>query len=62
MVLIQYLPDAGSGDSDVSEELKKEKIADLKNKEKDLQDSLTQKLEELKKICLREAVSIFIST
>uniref|UniRef100_A0A8C8H960 FERM domain-containing protein n=2 Tax=Oncorhynchus tshawytscha TaxID=74940 RepID=A0A8C8H960_ONCTS len=46
---------AGSGDSDVSEELKKEKIADLKNKEKDLQDSLTQKLEELKKICLREA-------
>uniref|UniRef100_A0A4W5LN62 FERM domain containing 4B n=1 Tax=Hucho hucho TaxID=62062 RepID=A0A4W5LN62_9TELE len=46
---------AGSGDSDVSEELKKEKIADLKNKEKDLQDTLTQKLEELKKICLREA-------
>ncbi|XP_064822781.1 FERM domain-containing protein 4B-like isoform X2 [Oncorhynchus masou masou] len=46
---------AGSEDSDVSEELKKEKIADLKNKEKDLQDSLTQKLEELKKICLREA-------
>ncbi|XP_029630595.1 FERM domain-containing protein 4B isoform X1 [Salmo trutta] len=46
---------AGSGDSDVSEELKKEKIADLKNKEKDLQDALTQKLEELKKICLREA-------
>lgn len=62
MVLIECLPDAGSGDSDVSEELKKEKIADLKNKEKDLQDALTQKLEELKKICLREAVSIFVST
>ncbi|XP_041743748.2 FERM domain-containing protein 4B isoform X1 [Coregonus clupeaformis] len=46
---------AGSGDSEVSEELKKEKIADLKKKEKDLQDTLTPKLEELKKICLREA-------
>uniref|UniRef100_A0A4W5QBF1 FERM domain containing 4B n=1 Tax=Hucho hucho TaxID=62062 RepID=A0A4W5QBF1_9TELE len=46
---------AGSADSEVSEEQKKEKIADLKKKQKDLQDTLTQKLEELKKICLREA-------
>ncbi|XP_029550482.1 FERM domain-containing protein 4B isoform X2 [Salmo trutta] len=46
---------AGSADSEVSEEQKKEKIADLKKKRKDLQDTLTQKLEELKKICLREA-------
>uniref|UniRef100_A0A8C7VQR7 FERM domain containing 4Ba n=1 Tax=Oncorhynchus mykiss TaxID=8022 RepID=A0A8C7VQR7_ONCMY len=45
---------AGSADSEVSEEQKK-KVADLKKKRQDLQDSLTQKLEELKKICLREA-------
>lgn len=47
----------GSADSEVTEEQKKEKIAELKKKEKDLQDTLMQKLEELKKICLREAVS-----
>ncbi|XP_071351581.1 FERM domain-containing protein 4B isoform X3 [Trachinotus anak] len=46
---------AGSAESEVSEEQKKEKIAELKKKEKDLQDTLTQKLEELKKICMREA-------
>uniref|UniRef100_A0AAQ6A2V7 FERM domain-containing protein n=1 Tax=Amphiprion ocellaris TaxID=80972 RepID=A0AAQ6A2V7_AMPOC len=46
---------AGSADSEVSEEQKKEKISELKKKEKDLQDTLTQKLEELKKICMREA-------
>ncbi|XP_062251316.1 FERM domain-containing protein 4B isoform X4 [Platichthys flesus] len=46
---------AGSADSEVSEEQKKEKIAELKKKEKDLNDKLTKKLEELKKICLREA-------
>lgn len=51
----------GSADSEVSEEQKKEKIAELKKKEKDLQDTLTQKLEELKKICMREAVSISLS-
>ncbi|XP_056220401.1 FERM domain-containing protein 4B isoform X4 [Seriola aureovittata] len=46
---------AGSAESEVSEEQKKEKITELKKKEKDLQDTLTQKLEELKKICMREA-------
>ncbi|CAF96928.1 unnamed protein product [Tetraodon nigroviridis] len=46
---------AGSADSEVSEEQKKEKVAELKKKEKDLQDKLAKKLEELKKICLREA-------
>ncbi|XP_049443282.1 FERM domain-containing protein 4B isoform X3 [Epinephelus fuscoguttatus] len=46
---------AGSADSEVSEEQKKEKVAELKKKEKDLQDTLTRKLEELKKICMREA-------
>lgn len=51
----------GSADSEVSEEQKKEKIAELRKKEKNLQDTLTQKLEELKKICLREAVSICLS-
>lgn len=47
----------GSADSEMSEEQKKEKVAELKKKEKDLQDKLAKKLEELKKICLREAVS-----
>lgn len=49
---------AGSADSEVSEEQKKEKVAELKKKEKELQDTLTKKLEELKKICMREAVSV----
>ncbi|XP_072541006.1 FERM domain-containing protein 4B isoform X2 [Salminus brasiliensis] len=49
------LVSAGSADSEVSEELKKEKISELKKKEKNLQDLLTKKLNELKKICLREA-------
>lgn len=53
------MPFPGSADSEVSDEQKKEKIAELKKKEKDLQDILTQKLEELKKICMREAVSIY---
>lgn len=48
----------GSADSEVIEEQRKEKIAELKQKEKDLQSKLEQKLEELKKICMREAVSI----
>ncbi|KAM8913982.1 FERM domain-containing protein 4B isoform 2-T3 [Spinachia spinachia] len=46
---------AGSADSEVSDEQKKEKVAELKNKEKHLQDTLAQKIEELKKICMREA-------
>ncbi|XP_061639483.1 FERM domain-containing protein 4B-like isoform X1 [Phyllopteryx taeniolatus] len=46
---------AGSADSDVAEEQKKEKITELKTKENKLQGILTQKLEELKKICMREA-------
>lgn len=50
----------GSADSEVSEEQKKEKVAELKKKEKDLQDKLAKKLEELKKICLREAVSFTV--
>lgn len=48
----------GSADSEGIEEQRKEKIAELKQKEKDLQSKLEQKLEELKKICLREAVRI----
>nr|XP_014343458.1 PREDICTED: FERM domain-containing protein 4B [Latimeria chalumnae] len=46
---------AGSQDSEVSEEQRKEKIIALRKKEKALQETLAQKLEELKKICLREA-------
>lgn len=34
-------------------------MAELKKKEKDLQETLAQKLEELKKICMREAVNIY---
>ncbi|XP_065498557.1 FERM domain-containing protein 4B isoform X1 [Caloenas nicobarica] len=46
---------SGSQDSEVNEEQKKEKIMELKRKEKLLQEKLLQKVEELKKICLREA-------
>ncbi|XP_077385833.1 FERM domain-containing protein 4B-like isoform X2 [Festucalex cinctus] len=46
---------AGSADSDIAEEQKKEKITELKTKEKKLKDTLAHKLEELKKICMREA-------
>lgn len=49
----------GSQDSEVSEEQKREKILELKKKEKLLQEKLLKKVEELKKICLREAVSLF---
>ncbi|XP_071984587.1 FERM domain-containing protein 4B isoform X2 [Engystomops pustulosus] len=46
---------SGSIDSEVSEEQKAEKIQELKKKERDLQDVLLKKIEELKKICMREA-------
>ncbi|KAK7916372.1 hypothetical protein WMY93_012133 [Mugilogobius chulae] len=46
---------AGSVESEVNEELKKEKLAELKKKEKNLQEALASKLEDLKKICLRES-------
>ncbi|XP_042535915.1 FERM domain-containing protein 4B isoform X1 [Dipodomys spectabilis] len=46
---------SGSQDSEASEEQKREKILELKKKEKLLQEKLLKKVEELKKICLREA-------
>ncbi|XP_014398039.1 PREDICTED: FERM domain-containing protein 4B [Myotis brandtii] len=46
---------SGSQDSELSEEQKREKILELKKKEKLLQEKLLKKVEELKKICLREA-------
>ncbi|EDK99358.1 FERM domain containing 4B, isoform CRA_b [Mus musculus] len=46
---------SGSQDSEGMEEQKREKILELKKKEKLLQEKLLQKVEELKKICLREA-------
>ena len=46
----------GSADSEMSEEQKKEKLADLRKKEQEIQDILAKKTKELKKICLREAV------
>lgn len=46
-----------SAENDVNEEQKKEKIAELKKKQESLKEILALKEEELKKICLREAVS-----
>lgn len=60
MYLFIYFLIPDSADSEVNEEQRKEKVAELRRKEKDLQDTLAQKLEELKKICMREAVSIVL--
>nr|XP_019951459.1 PREDICTED: FERM domain-containing protein 4B-like isoform X4 [Paralichthys olivaceus] len=49
------LVSTGSGDSEMSEEQKKEKLSELRKKEQDIQDILAKKTKELKKICLREA-------
>lgn len=49
------LVSSNSADNDVNEEQKKEKIAELKNKQESLKEILALKEEELKKICLREA-------
>uniref|UniRef100_A0A674BSJ7 FERM domain containing 4B n=1 Tax=Salmo trutta TaxID=8032 RepID=A0A674BSJ7_SALTR len=49
------LASTGSADSAVDEEQRKEKISELKKKEQEIQDVLTQKTKELKKICLLEA-------
>uniref|UniRef100_UPI00398EB5C1 LOW QUALITY PROTEIN: FERM domain-containing protein 4B-like n=1 Tax=Pristiophorus japonicus TaxID=55135 RepID=UPI00398EB5C1 len=46
---------SGSQDSEVSDEQKKEKLIELKQRQRALQDTLQQRMEELKKICLREA-------
>lgn len=46
----------GSADSEMSEEQKKEKLSELRKKEREIQDILAKKTKELKKICLREAV------
>lgn len=40
----------------MSEEQKKERLSELRRKEKEIQDILAKKTEELKKICRREAV------
>lgn len=45
----------------MNEEQRKEKVAELRRKEKELQDTLNRKLEELKKVCMREAVSVLPS-
>lgn len=45
----------------MSEEQKKEKLAELRKKEQEIQDILAKKTKELKKICLREAVREIIS-
>ncbi|XP_063321200.1 FERM domain-containing protein 4B isoform X5 [Pelmatolapia mariae] len=49
------LVSTGSADSEMSEEQKKEKLAELRKKEQEIQDILAKKTKELKKICLREA-------
>lgn len=53
----QFPCPVGSMDSEVNEEQKKEKISELRRKERELQGILDKKMEELKRICLREAVS-----
>lgn len=50
----------GSADSEMNDDQKKEKLAELRKKEKEIQDMLGQKLSELKEICLREAVRVFM--
>ncbi|XP_077568864.1 FERM domain-containing protein 4B-like, partial [Stigmatopora nigra] len=49
------LVSTGSTDSEMSEEQKNEKLAQLRTKEQDIHDILAKKTKELKKICLREA-------
>lgn len=51
-----------SAESEVNEEQRKEKVAELRRKEKELQDTLAKKVEELKKVCMREAVSLLLPT
>uniref|UniRef100_A0A672RP11 FERM domain containing 4B n=1 Tax=Sinocyclocheilus grahami TaxID=75366 RepID=A0A672RP11_SINGR len=49
------LVSTGSADSEMNDDQKKEKLAELRKKESEIQDMLSQKLTELKEICLREA-------
>ncbi|XP_048035498.1 FERM domain-containing protein 4B isoform X2 [Megalobrama amblycephala] len=49
------LVSTGSADSEMNDDQKKEKLAELRKKEREIQDVLSQKLTELKEICLREA-------
>uniref|UniRef100_A0A9J8BEH1 FERM domain containing 4B n=2 Tax=Cyprinus carpio TaxID=7962 RepID=A0A9J8BEH1_CYPCA len=49
------LVSSNSGDNEVNEEQKKEKIAELKSKQENIKEILALKEEELKKMCLREA-------
>ncbi|XP_027015007.2 FERM domain-containing protein 4B isoform X1 [Tachysurus fulvidraco] len=49
------LVSTGSADSEMNDEQKKEKLAELRVKEKEIQDVLSKKMAELKEICLREA-------
>lgn len=58
LIPVDCRPASDSAESEVNEEQRKEKVAELRRKEKELQDTLTRKLEELKKVCMREAVSV----
>ncbi|XP_075854946.1 FERM domain-containing protein 4B isoform X2 [Microcebus murinus] len=49
------LNSSGSQDSEVSEEQKREKVLELKERERLLQEKLLGKFEELRRVCLREA-------
>ncbi|XP_066526361.1 FERM domain-containing protein 4B [Hoplias malabaricus] len=49
------LVSTGSADSEFSDEQKKEKLSELRKKEREIQEILGQKMAELKTICLREA-------
>ncbi|KAL8220841.1 UNVERIFIED_CONTAM: hypothetical protein K2H54_055482 [Gekko kuhli] len=45
----------GSQESDSSQSAKKDMLAALKSRQEALEETLRQRLEELKKLCLREA-------
>ncbi|XP_026881382.2 FERM domain-containing protein 4B isoform X3 [Electrophorus electricus] len=49
------LVSTGSADSEMNDDQKKEKLSELRKKEKEIQGALNEKMAELKKICLREA-------
>lgn len=48
---------AGSQESDSSQTAKKDMLAALRARQEALEETLKQRLEELKSICIREAVS-----
>lgn len=53
---------AGSQESDSSQTAKKDMLAALRARQEALEETLRQRLEELKSICIREAVRVVNTT